>query len=91
MEQSVIRLRRESRNSWGGRKLARLLQIQGGPALAPSTVTGILRRAGLIDAPADGAQRPWQRFEHHAPNELWQMDFKGNFPMFSPAAPAAIR
>jgi len=86
VEQSVIRLRRESRNSWGGRKLARLLQSQGGPALAPSTVTGILRRAGLIDAPADGAQSPWQRFEHHAPNELWQMDFKGNFPMFSPAA-----
>src|SRR5437868_14916345 len=38
VEQAVVRLRHESRNSWGGRKLARLLARQGGPALAPSTV-----------------------------------------------------
>lgn len=81
VEQRVIRLRRESRNSWGGRKLARLLVGEGGPQLAPSTVTGILRRAGLLDPAAAAGQRPFQRFEHHAPNELWQMDFKGNFPM----------
>src|SRR5438552_13629882 len=36
VEQAVVRLRYESRNSWGGRKLARLLARQGGPALAPS-------------------------------------------------------
>jgi transposase-like protein len=29
VEQAVIRLRHESRNSWGGRKLARLLAGQG--------------------------------------------------------------
>jgi transposase InsO family protein len=85
VEQSVLRLRRESRNSWGGRKLARVLESQGGPALAPSTVTGILRRAGLIGAPAAATQRPWQRFERDPPNELWQMDFKGNFPLFTGA------
>src|ERR1700736_3752074 len=39
VEQDVIRLRRESRKSWGGGKLARLLKSRGGPALAPSTVT----------------------------------------------------
>lgn len=83
VEQSVIRLRHESRNSWGGRKLARLLENQGGPALAPSTVTGILRRAGLLNPAAAPGQRPFQRFEHAAPNELWQMDFKGHFPLLS--------
>ena len=77
----MIRLRHESRNSWGGRKLARLLAGQGGPALAPSTVTGILRRAGLLDGAAAPGQRPLQRFERAAPNELWQMDFKGHFPL----------
>ena len=83
VEQAVIRLRHESRNSWGGRKLARLLAGQGGPALAPSTVTGILRRAGLLDGAAAPGQRPLQRFERAAPNELWQMDFKGHFPLLS--------
>jgi transposase-like protein len=33
VEQRVIRLRHESRNSWGGRKLARLLAHQGGPGI----------------------------------------------------------
>jgi transposase InsO family protein len=83
VEQAVVRLRHESRNSWGGRKLARLLARQGGPALAPSTVTGILRRAGLLDPAAAPGQRPFQRFEREAPNELWQMDFKGHFPLLS--------
>jgi transposase InsO family protein len=84
VERRVLELRRESLNSWGGRKLAHLLQRQGGPALAPSTVTGILRRAGLLGAQGAAASPRWQRFEHQAPNELWQMDFKGNFPMFQP-------
>jgi len=30
-----------------------------------------------------GAQRAWIRFEHAAPNDLWQMDFKGNFALRS--------
>jgi transposase InsO family protein len=85
VEQAVIRLRRESRNSWGGRKLARQLAGQGGPALAPSTVTGILRRAGLLDCAAAPGQRAWQRFERDTPNELWQMDFKGHLPMLNRA------
>jgi hypothetical protein len=41
-------------------------------------VTGIPRRAGLLDPAAAPGQRPLQRFERDAPNELWQMDFKGS-------------
>jgi transposase len=81
LSERVIQLRRESRNSWGGRKLARLLTDEGGPRLAASTITGILRRAGLLDLTAAPGQRAWQRFEHVAPNALWQMDFKGYFPL----------
>ena len=62
VEQAVIRLRHESRNSWGGRKLCAVLECQGGPALAPSTVTGILRRAGLLDGAAAPGQRPFAAF-----------------------------
>ena len=49
--------------------------------LAPSTITGILRRAGLLVPAAAPGQRAWQRFEHVAPNALWQMDVKGYFPL----------
>jgi transposase InsO family protein len=78
IEQRVIRMRGEVLGCWGGRKLARRLVLEGGPALAPSTITGILRRHGLLNRAAP-APRPFQRFERPAPNELWQMDFKGNF------------
>ena len=45
------------------------------------SITAILRRHGRID-PAEGPKhRSWQRFEHQAPNDLWQMDFKGHFPL----------
>jgi transposase len=63
----VIELRRESHNSWGGRKLAKLLADEGGPHLAPSTISGIVRRAGLLDSVAAPGQQAWRRFEHIAP------------------------
>ncbi|WP_302071158.1 DDE-type integrase/transposase/recombinase, partial [Fulvimonas sp. R45] len=63
---------------WGGRKLHRVLCDEGHTEVpAPSTITHVLRRHGLIAPDAPGTRRPWQRFEHAAPNDLWQMDFKG--------------
>ena len=77
--EAVVELRTEH-PAWGARKLSRRLQDLGMPLLAPSTVTRILHRHQLI-APLDSeAATPWQRFEHAAPNDLWQMDFKGHFP-----------
>ena len=81
IEQQVIELRTESRNCWGGRKLSRQLLKRGGPKLAPSTITNILRRAGLINSALSAAATPWRRFERSGPNELWQMDFKGHFAL----------
>ena len=64
----------------GGRKISRRLQDLGHtPVPAPSTVTSILHRHGLISPEASVKAQPWQRFEHAAPNQLWQMDFKGGF------------
>jgi transposase InsO family protein len=80
VEQAVVDWRAESRNCWGGRKIARLLQNQGMEQVpAPSTVSNILRRHGLIEPQAAAHHRPWQRFERECPNHLWQMDFKGDF------------
>lgn len=73
---------RAAHPKWGGRKIrARLLHLGYEGVPSPSTITAVLHRHGLID-PAESAKRPhWQRFEHAAPNALWQMDFKGHFAL----------
>lgn len=78
-EQAVLALRQQH-PAWGGRKIARRLSELGLAVLAPSTVTHILHRHGLISPSPSEAARAWQRFEHEAPNSLWQIDFKGDFP-----------
>lgn len=77
LEQAVVKLRQRY-PAWGGRKIARVLLKQGVAELAPSTVTGILKRHGLVQ-PLQREAREFQRFEHEQPNSLWQMDFKGDF------------
>lgn len=79
LEDAVVELRTQH-PTWGGRKLSRRLLDLGMPLLAPSTVTRILHRHQLIDPQHSVAATPWQHFEHAAPNDLWQMDFKGHFP-----------
>jgi transposase InsO family protein len=46
---------------------------------AASTIGQILKRHGRISADASALIHPWQRFEHEAPNDLLQIDFKGHF------------
>src|SRR5688572_14998419 len=63
---------------WGGRKLRRRLQDIGGTAVpSASTCTEILRRGNLLSGLRSPG--PLQRFERGSPNELWQMDHKGDF------------
>jgi transposase InsO family protein len=79
MEEAVLRVR-EAHPAWGGRKIRARLQAQGWvTAPAASTITAILRRHGCIDPVESQKHRAWQRFEAAAPNDLWQMDFKGHF------------
>ena len=66
---------------YGGRKIHYVLLREGiEHPPAASTITAILDRNGLL-APERRRLRNWQRFEHAAPNALWQMDFKGHFPL----------
>jgi len=82
LEQRVLALRRRY-PVWGPRKLRRLLSDEmPAPLPSVSTVSAILRRHNLLAAGApagDGAAH--RRFEYAAPNELWQMDFKGHFAL----------
>jgi transposase InsO family protein len=77
MEALVCNLRRA--HPWGGRKIRHRLLADGYAGVpAASSVSAILRRNGLL-GPSPRAQRDYLRFEEAAPNNLWQMDFKGHF------------
>jgi transposase InsO family protein len=79
-ERAVLDLRARH-PAWGGRKLRARLQALGQAEVpAASTITAILRRHGLLGGRA-GQPRDFVRFEHAAPNDLWQMDFKGHFAL----------
>jgi transposase InsO family protein len=75
IEQRVVELR--EKHGWAGKKLSRLLEREG-ISLSPSTVDRIIRRRGLVRR--DKSNRPATgRFERLYPNELVQMDFKGEY------------
>jgi transposase InsO family protein len=81
MQDAIVRLR-EAHPAWGPRKLKAYLERQGLERVpAPSTIADILSRRGLVDPEESAKHRPFQRFEHEAPNDLWQMDFKGHFEL----------
>lgn len=65
---------------WGARKIRARLETLGYRGLpSPSTITAILRRHDRVDEGEAERHRAWQSFEAPAPNDLWQMDFKGHF------------
>jgi transposase InsO family protein len=81
MEEAIINLRLKH-PAWGARKLRdRLLALNHTALPSSSTITAILRRHHLLDPKESAKHRAFQRFERAAPNELWQMDFKGEFKL----------
>ena len=77
IEERIVELRLQ-RPDWGAAKLRVLLAAQDSSLPPPSTrtVQRILERRGLV-RPCDRHATATQRFEQAAPNQLWQMDFKG--------------
>ena len=87
MEEAVVGLR-QGYPDWGARKL-RVLLRQRGMELARSTIHRILLRHGMIhelEHPGLAAQR----FERSAPNELWQMDYKGPLCVAEGVGPLSV-
>lgn len=81
-QEAAVVAMRDRHRAWGGRKIRARMINQGHQAVpAASTITGILRRHGRLDEDESVKHKAWMRFEHEAPNDLWQMDFKGHFPM----------
>jgi transposase InsO family protein len=78
IEAAVLRIR-DSHPAWGARKIHRRLAAQYASLPATSTIHAILARHDRIPPPSQPSQ--FIRFEHPAPNDVWQMDFKGRFPL----------
>jgi transposase InsO family protein len=81
VEKKVLVVQRKYRE-WGGRKLEqRMLDLGHQSVPSANTITAILRRHQLLDPRESVKHKAFQRFERAAPNELWQMDFKGEFQL----------
>jgi len=80
VEGQIVTLRKKH-PAIGAKKLKRMLENQGQPAPAYSTINAILHRNGLITKEASKAATPYIRFEKKRPNDMWQADFKGHFAM----------
>ena len=84
IEGRIISFRKEN-PSWGAKKIYHLLKRDlGVKPPAKSTIHSILKRNGLITEQSVKNNK-WVRFEYPHPNALWQMDFKGYFPMLNQA------
>lgn len=81
LEQQIIELRKEH-PCWGGRTLRELLLREGMKEVpSSSAITDILRRHDLLSPGLSKANQSYIHFEHEAPNDLWQVDFKGHVPL----------
>jgi transposase InsO family protein len=75
-ERRVMALRKQT--GWGAKKL-RMLLAEEEISLPVRTIHRILERNGLVSEQAHGPAPG--RFERSEPNELWQMDSKGKYPL----------
>lgn len=79
-KEATIIQERKAHPVWGSRKLKASLERQGHRDLpTPSTISAILKRHDLMDPAESQKHQAFQRYEMAAPNQLWQMDFKGYF------------
>ena len=74
----LLRMAHTRHDRWGARKIKRWLEDNGHVLPAFSTVHNLMARHGLLPGVPPGIPVTG-RFEHSAPNQLWQMDFKGHF------------
>ena len=66
----------------GGRKIGLILKKRGVDGVpSGTTITSILRDAGMLDPRACREAKRFVRFRKDAANDMWQADFKGHFPL----------
>ena len=80
-EQLILTVR-ISNPTWGGKKIKAALESAGYEGIpSVKTCSTILKRNGMIDPEESQKHTAFQRFERQQCNQLWQMDFKGDFSL----------
>lgn len=78
-EQLILDVR-TSNPTWGGKKIKAALEAAGCEGIPSAKTCGnILKRYGFISPEESMKHKAYQRFAREKCNELWQMDFKGDF------------
>lgn len=78
----IITEYRKNHPAIGALKICQILKNQGYAYIpCASTVNAILKRNGLISKNASQNATPCKRFQKENPNDMWQADFKGHFPL----------
>jgi transposase InsO family protein len=81
VEESILKVR-DDYPTWGSRKIKAYLIKKGIKNLpAISTINEIVKRYGYISEEESVKRKELIRFERPTPNDLWQMDFKGQFQL----------
>src|SRR6185295_16534110 len=79
IEEKVLAIRDEY--GWGARKIKTCIERAGDGVVAKSTVHSILLRNERVSDQPEKTAGAYRRFEKERPNQLWQMDFKGHYPL----------
>lgn len=79
IEQLVVAVR-QANPAWGGKTIKKVLENAGYTNIPSSkTCSAILKRNGCIAPEESLKHTPYCRFQREKCNQLWQMDFKGDF------------
>lgn len=80
--EELILVLREQHPTWGAKKLRESLLLKGNSDLpCVKTFNNILKRNGYISPEQSQKHKPYIRFEKELCNQMWQTDFKGDFPL----------
>lgn len=80
-ETAILQVRSEN-PEWGAKTILKVLENNGYENLpCARTVNNILQRNGCISESESQKRIAFLRFEREHCNELWQTDFKGDFPL----------
>ena len=80
IEQQIVAIR-QTHPGWGARKILHVLGETEPCPPCVKTVNNILNRYHCIDKEESLKHMPHTRFEKESCNEMWQVDFKGEFRM----------
>ena len=81
VEQAILQIRHDN-PEWGAKTILKVLENNGYTDLpCIRTANNILQRNGCISETESQKRQAFLRFQREHCNELWQIDFKGDFPL----------